>query len=281
MQTSILITGCSTGIGLCAAETLHKKGYRVFASARKSEDVAKFTAQGIESIQLDIDDSASIQHALNHVLEKTGGTLDALFNNAGFVQAGAVEDLSRDMMRQQFETNVFGPMELTNLVIPIMRKQGHGRIIQNTSILGIIAMAYRGCYNASKFALEGFTNTLRQELRGTPIHVSCIVPGPIHSDLRKNALHHYEKNLSAKDSTHRSVYNKMEKYFFKLTASEKRYTLGPEAVTKKLLLALESKHPKAHYYVTFSAHLFAFLRRILPDSTLDALMEKINRGELG
>jgi short-subunit dehydrogenase len=280
MQKSILITGCSTGIGLCAAQILHKKGYRVFASARKESDVAKLAALGLESVQLDIDSSASIQNALNIVLQKTGGTLDAVFNNAGFVQAGAVEDLSRNMMREQFETNVFGPMELTNLVIPIMRKQGHGRIIQNTSILGIVAMPFRGCYNASKFALEGFSNTLRQELHGTGIYVSNITPGPIHSELRKNAMHHYDAHLSKKNSVHRALYKKMETYFFKLTASEKRFTLGPEAVVKKLLLALESKRPKAHYYVTFSAHLFAFLRRVLPDSTLDALMKKINRGEL-
>ena len=281
MQKSILITGCSTGIGLCAAQTLHQRGYRVLASARKENDVAKLASLGIESIMLDIDDSHSIRTALNHVLEKTNGTLDALFNNAGFAQAGAVEDLTRDMMRAQFETNVFGLMELTNLVIPIMRKQGHGRIIQNTSILGIVAMPFRGAYNASKFALEGFTSTLRQELHNTNIFVSAIVPGPIHSEFRKNALKHYEKNLAHKKSIHRELYNKMEKYFFKLTASEKRFTQAPDAVVKKLILALESKKPKAHYYVTFSAHLFAFLRRVLPDSALNALMIKINRGEMG
>ncbi len=281
MQKSILITGCSTGIGLCAAQTLHKKGYRVFAAARKESDVAKLAAEGLESVQLDVNDSDSIKHALQHILEKTGGTLDALFNNAGFVQAGAVEDLTRDMLRQQFETNVFGPMELTNLVIPIMRKQGHGRIIQNTSILGIIAMPFRGAYNASKFAMEGFTTTLRQELHDTNIFVSAIAPGPIHSALRTNALHHYEEHLSKKPSVHRALYDKMEGYFFKLTASEKRFTKGPEAVCEKLLLALESKRPKAHYYVTFSAHLFAFLRRILPDCALNALIIKINRGEMG
>jgi NAD(P)-dependent dehydrogenase (short-subunit alcohol dehydrogenase family) len=281
MQQSILITGCSSGIGLCAAQTLLKKGYRVFATARKEEDVAKLTSLGIESLQMDVNDSDSIRSALNQVLNKTGGTLDALFNNAGFVQAGAVEDLTRDMIRDQFETNVFGVMELTNLVIPIMRKQGHGRIIQNTSILGIVAMPFRGAYNASKFALEGFTSTLRQELHGTTIFVSAIAPGPIHSNLRKNALGHYEKNLQEKKSVHRELYTKMEKYFFKLTASEKRFTENPDAVVKKLIQALESKKPKAHYYVTFSAHLFAFLRRVLPDSAMNALMIRINRGEMG
>lgn len=281
MPKTILITGCSSGIGLCAAETLQKRGYRVFATARKEKDVEKLASLGLESLKLDVNDSISIREALDQVLEKTGGTLDALFNNAGFVEAGAVEDLTRDMIRAQFETNVFGPMELTNLVIPVMRKQGHGRIIQNTSILGIVAMPFRGAYNASKFALEGFTSTLRQELHGTPIFVSAIAPGPIHSELRKNALEQYEKNLAHKKTIHRALYSKMEKYFFKITASEKRFTEGPEAVAKKLILALESKNPKAHYYVTYSAHLFALLRRLLPDSVLNGLMIRINRGEMG
>lgn len=260
---------------------LAKRGYRVFAATRKPEDVVKLANLGLESIQLDVNDSVSIQTALEQVLEKTGGTLDALFNNAGFAQAGAVEDLSRDMMRAQFETNVFGAMELTNLVIPIMRKQGYGRIIQNTSILGIVAMPFRGAYSASKFALEGFTSTLRQELTDTNIYISAIAPGPIHSELRKKSFNHYEKNLRAKKSIHRETYSKMEKYFFTLPASEKAFTKGPEAVVEKLIQALESKKPKAHYYVTFSAHLFAFLRRVLPDSAMNALMVKINQGEIG
>ena len=279
-KKTILITGCSSGIGLNAALGLKQRNYRVFAAARKHEDVEKLNEMGLEGIQLDVDSSDSIQTALAEVLKKTGGTLDALFNNAGFAQAGAVEDLSREAIRKQFETNVFGPMELTNLVIPIMRKQGHGRIIQNTSILGIVAMPYRGAYNASKFALEGFTSTLQQELHGTQIFVSAIAPGPIHSDLRKKGLQHYQENLAKKDSVHREVYDKMEEHFFKLTASERRFTQSADAVTKKLIQALESKHPKAHYYVTFSAHLFAFLRRVLPDSMLNALMVRINRGEM-
>jgi len=276
---SILITGCSSGIGLCAAETLHKRGYQVFATARKDQDLEKLAQLGVESIRMEMEDSASIKHGLEKVLAKTDGTLDALFNNAGFAQAGAVEDLTRDMMRKQFEANVFGPMELINLVIPVMRKQGYGRIIQNTSILGIVAMPYRGAYNASKFALEGFTNTLRQELRNTSIFVSIIAPGPIHSNFRKNALQHYQDNVQHKNSIHKERYQKMEQYFFNL-ASKRSFTAGPEAVTKQLIHALESKRPKIRYYVTFSAHLFAFLRRILPDSAIDFLMDRINRSEM-
>ncbi len=280
MTKTILITGCSSGIGLAAATFLKQRNYRVFATTRTVADVEKLKAMGLESLQLDINDSKSIQTALTAILNQTGGTLDALFNNAGYAQAGAVEDLSRDAMRKQFETNVFGPMELTNAVIPIMRKQGHGRIIQNTSILGLVAMPYRGAYNASKFALEGFTNTLRQELHNTPIFVSAIVPGPIRSDLRKKALNHYQDHLAKKPSEHRAVYDKMEKHFFTVSASERRFTQGPEAVVKELIKALESQKPKAHYYVTYSAHLFAWLRRLLPDAWLDAVMERINRGEM-
>lgn len=280
MQKSILITGCSSGIGLKAAEILHQKGYRVFATVRKQADLHKLASLGLDAMLLDLADSQSIYHAVNTILGKTGGTLDALFNNAGFVQAGAVEDLTREMIREQFETNVFGTMELTNLILPIMRRQGHGRIIQNTSILGIITMPYRGAYSASKFALEGFSHTLRQELRNTNIFVSMIAPGPIHSELRHNAHHHYQAHLREKPSVHQDVYQKMEKHFFNVSASRRPFTLKPDAVVTQVLRALEDKHPKAHYYVSFSAHLFAFLRRILPDKALDWVIHQVNRGEM-
>jgi short-subunit dehydrogenase len=274
MQKTILITGCSSGIGLCAAETLQKKGYRVFATARKESDVAKLREKGLESLVLNMDDSNSIRQAVTEVLAKTGGTLDALFNNAGYAIPGAIEDLSRDLLRQQFETNVFGPMELINLVLPAMRKQGHGRIIQNTSILGIIAIPYRGAYNASKFALEGFTNTLRQELRKTNIYVSIIAPGPISSQFRENARKNYETTLKEKDSLHKTHYQKMEDSLTNTTPSEKKLTLTPQSVVDKLIHALESPHPKTRYYIGLPAHVFAFLRRLLPDNALDWIINK-------
>lgn len=279
MQKTILITGCSSGIGLCAANTLKAKGYRVFATARKEIDVKKLRAKGLESLILDVSDSASIQCALSEILDKTGGTLDALFNNAGFCQPGAVEDLTRDMIRAQFETNVFGTMELTNLVIPIMRKQGHGRIINNTSILGIVTMPYRGAYNASKFALEGFTDTLRQELSDTNIRVSTIVPGPIVSKFRDNAHLHYQQTIHKNDSVHQAMYKKMEAFFFTAPEGERRFTLPPEAVVKKLLLALEKPKPKAHYYIGAAAQLFVLLRRLLPDCALDWVINKTMKEE--
>lgn len=279
MAKSILITGCSSGIGLAAALTLQKKGYQVFATVRKENDKEKLKSLGLESILLDVNDSDSIKAALAYVLQKTHGTLDALFNNAGYVQAGVTEDLTRDMLRMQFETNVFGAMELTNLVIPIMRKQGHGRIIQNTSLLGLVSMPYRGAYNASKFALEGFTNTLRQELHGTNIFVSAIVPGPIYSELRAKAHQKFKITIGTRDTVHEKLYQTMEKHFFSEKAKDSIFTLEPDAVTKKLLQALESKKPKAHYYVGFPAHLFAILRRLLSDNALDWVMKKISEKE--
>lgn len=279
MQKSILITGCSSGIGLCAAETLQKRGYRVFATARKEKDVLHLKEKGLESIILDVNDSNSINNALNEILSKTNGKLDALFNNAGFVLPGAVEDLTRDMIRVQFETNVFGAMELTNLVLPIMRKQGYGRIIQNGSILGIITMPYRGAYNASKFALEAFSCTLRQELRDTPISISIIEPGPIVSHLRHNAHKSFQSTLEEKPSIHKATYKKMEKYFFVSPNSERKFALTPDAVVNKLIHALESSKPKAHYYVGIAAHTFALLRRILPDTALDWVIHIANKAE--
>ncbi|MES2218581.1 MAG: SDR family NAD(P)-dependent oxidoreductase [Pseudomonadota bacterium] len=277
---SILITGCSTGIGWCAAETLHKRGYQVFATARKEEDLKKLSALGVESIKLEMADSESIQLALRTVLEKTGGTLDALFNNVGYAIPGAVEDLSREMMRDQFEANVFGLMELTNLVVPVMRKQGHGRIVHNTSILGVVALPYRGNYNASKFALEAYTSTLRQELRQANIQVCIIAPGPIETRFRATASKSFEENLSDKASVHADNYQKMVNHFQETTASEKKMTLPPDAVVAKLIDALESKHPKARYYVGLPAHMFAWLRRLLPDAALDWVIARVMSGEV-
>ncbi|MDH5446633.1 MAG: SDR family NAD(P)-dependent oxidoreductase, partial [Gammaproteobacteria bacterium] len=164
---SVLITGCSSGIGLCVAEGLKARGYRVFATARKSTDVAHLKEKGFESFVLDLNDSLSISNAVKNILALTNGKLDALFNNGAYAQPGAIEDLNRDLLRQQFETNLFGWLELTNLILPVMRQQGHGRIIQNSSVLGLVSMPYRGAYNASKFALEGLTDTLRLELADT------------------------------------------------------------------------------------------------------------------
>lgn len=278
MKRSILITGCSSGIGLCAAEGLQARGWRVFATARKPADVEMLAAKGLEALQLDVDDSTSIQRALDTVLDRTGGTLDALFNNAGYGQPGAVEDLSRDVLRAQFETNLFGMIELTNRVLPVMRRQGHGRIVQNSSILGYIVLAYRGAYNASKFAIEGITDTLRMELRGSGIHVSLIEPGPIKSRFRANAFAAYQHNIDAQASAHRDCYAAMEARLQKVGPAAP-FTLGPEAVLEKLIHALESPRPRARYPVTKPAYFFAVAKRLLPGAWLDRILGGISDRE--
>ena len=272
-ERTILITGCSSGIGYCVARGLRERGYRVFATARKPSDVTRLNAEGLESLQLDLDDSASIAAAMVEILERTGNRLDAVFHNGAYSQPGAVEDLRRDVLRRQFETNLFGWHELNNLVLPVMRAQGHGRIIYNSSILGFTAMRFRGAYNASKFALEGLVDTLRLELRGTNIHVSLIEPGPITSRIRQNAWAAYQANIDPDHSAHREVYRRLE-VRLQQEGAVVPFTLGPEAVLKRVIHALESRRPKNRYYVTFPTYLFAFLKRILPGRLLDRLLAR-------
>lgn len=277
-RRSIFITGCSSGIGYHAAKTLQSRGYHVVASVRREQDAQRLRQEGLDVVLLDLNDSVSIQHAVNETLILTDGRLYALFNNGAYGQPGAVEDLSRDTLRQQFETNLFGTHELTNLIIPVMRAQGYGRIIQNSSLLGFVSLPYRGAYNASKYALEGLTDTLRQELRGTGINVSIIAPGAITSHFRKNAYAMYQQNIDSQNSHHRVIYQGMEA---RLTnpGPVAPFTLGPEAVTQKLIHALESKRPRARYYVTFSSYLCMVLRRVLSTRMLDWVLHKISNSE--
>ena len=272
-QRAVLITGCSSGIGHCVATGLKQRGYRVFATARRQESVEELIAEGFESLQLDLADSQSIQQAFERVMQQTDGQLYALFNNGAFGLPGAVEDLSRENLKYQFETNVFGWLELTNLVIPVMRKQGYGRIIQNSSVLGFVAMPFRGAYNASKYAIEGLSDTLRLELRGTGIFISLIEPGPIISKFRANAVAAMEQNIDIENSVHR------EKYIGVLQRLNKQgpaapFTLPPEAVLKRVLHALESKQPKPRYYVTFPTYLFGYLKRLLSFRQMDFLLAR-------
>ena len=246
LAKTILITGCSSGIGYCTAIELKNRGHTVIASARKPEDVSRLTQAGFTAIQLDLADSHSIQHAVSQAIDLTDGKIDALFNNGAFGQPGAVEDLTRDVLRFQFETNLFGTHELTNLLIPLMRRQGYGRIIYNSSVLGLVAMRYRGAYNASKFALEGLADTLRLELYGTNIHISLIEPGPILSDFRKNSYALYKKNIDPTHSFHKDAYEAMETRLQKEGAAV-AFTLPAKAVVDKVIHALEAKHPKMRY----------------------------------
>lgn len=278
-QRPVLITGCSSGIGLCVARGLRDRGYFVIASARKAEDVQRLRDQdGLTCVQLDLDDSASIARAVDETLALTGGRIYALFNNGAYGQPGAVEDLTRDVLRAQFETNLFGTLELTNKVIPIMRQQGHGRIIMDSSLLGFVTLPFRGAYNASKFALEGISDTLRLELTGTGIHVSLIEPGPIVSRFRANAFAAYKQNIDVEHSPHRETYKKTESRLTK-EGPAAPFTLPPEAVLKKVIHALESPRPRPRYPVTFPSHLFATLKRLLTTRALDRFLLRVSRGE--
>lgn len=276
MTTSktIFITGCSSGIGYATAEVLRRRGHRVICSARRSEDVRRLIEEGYECLRLDLADSKSIQNAVAELKLITEGKLDALFNNGAFGQPGAVEDLSRDTLRYQFETNVFGTHELTNLLIPMMRQQGSGRIIYNSSVLGFVAMKFRGAYNASKYAVEGLADTLRLELRGSGIHVVLIEPGPIASRFRQNAFDNYQKNIDSNVSVHRDTYRLMEARLQK-PGPAAPFTLPATAVADKVVLALESDRPKIRYAVTFPTHLFALLKRMLPCAWLDKILVSV------
>ena len=275
---AVLVTGCSSGIGRHVAGGLQGRGFRVFAAARKRDDVERLAADGLESVQLDVTNSSSIEHALKVILERTGGGLYGLFNNAGYGQTGAVEDLDRDVLREQFETNLFGLHELTVRVIPVMRRQGEGRIIHNSSVLGLVALKYRGAYAASKFALEGLTDALRLELRGSGVHVSLIEPGPVRSAFRKNAHAAFQKNINVQVSFHSAAYARVEKRLGK-EGDAAPFTLGPEAVLKTVVHALESRQPRARYYVTTPTHVFGFLKRILPTALLDRLLLRVSDTE--
>lgn len=271
---TVLITGCSSGIGYATAVSLKNRGHRVICSVRKPEDVAVLIGKGFECLQLDLADSASIQQAVQKLVDMTDGRIDALFNNGAFGQPGAVEDLSRDALRNQFETNFFGTHELTNLLIPLMRKQGHGRIIYNSSVLGFVAMKYRGAYNSSKFALEGLADTLRLELRGSGIHIVLIEPGPIESRFRQNAFAMYQAYINPNISSHQQIYKTMEARLQK-SGPAAPFTLPATAVAEKVIHALESRRPKSRYPVTVPTHLFAWLKRILPTSWLDKILVSV------
>ncbi|MBU2983622.1 SDR family NAD(P)-dependent oxidoreductase [Lentibacter algarum] len=274
MTGTILITGCSSGIGYDAAHGLAARGWRVFATCRQEADCARLRAEGLESFPLDYASTESINAALAKVLGLTGGTLDALYNNGAFACPGAVEDIPRDALRHVYETNLFGLHELTCAVIPVMRAQGHGRIINCSSVLGLVPMQWRGAYSSSKFALEGLTDTLRIEMRDTPLHIITLEPGPITSDIRKNSIPHFERFIDWRTSPRRAQYeNNLLERLYKDSGPD-RFELPASAVTKKLAHALESPRPRPRYYVTTPTYLMGFARRILPTRALDWLISR-------
>lgn len=267
----ILVTGCSSGIGRCIADGLKLRGHHVFATARKQEDIDELKQAGFDAVMLDLTDSDSIHAAVEYVLKQSNNQLYGLINNAAYGLTGAVEDLPIQALRDQFETNVFGTQELTNLIIPAMRKNNEGRIIQISSILGFVTMKYRGVYCASKYALESLSDAMRYELAGTNIKVSLIEPGPIKSEFRNNVVANFQKIIDKNKSVHVDAYNKMENQ----AGDKVPFTLEPEAVLKKVIHALENEKPKARYYVTFPTYLFAFLKRVLPGNLLDKILVRV------
>ena len=273
MQRSILITGCSSGIGYAAAHTLAKRGWRVFATCRQEGDCARLRGEGLESFVLDYADEASIETAVAETLSRTGGTLDALYNNGAFACPGAVEDLPRGALRAIFEVNLFGYHDLTRRLIPTFRAQGHGRIINNSSVLGLVGTKWRGAYVATKFAMEGLTDVLRIEMADTGIKVILIEPGPITSSIREKAIPHFERWIDWEQSARSDEYRGLRSRLYESSGPDK-WELPASAVTAKLIDALESPRPRARYYVTMPTHLMGFARRILPTPVLDWLITK-------
>lgn len=256
---------------------LKKAGFNVITTARKIEDVERLKSEGFTCFQLDLASSASIQSVWPQILNACDQKIYGLFNNGAFGLMGAIEDLTRASLRTQFETNVFGWLELTNLVLPIMRQQNEGRIIQNSSVLGFVAMPFRGAYNTSKYAIEGMTDTLRLELKDTNIKCSLIEPGPVRSDFRKNALAAFNKHIDEKNSIHQESYQGMKKRLEQV-GDAAPFTLPPEAVLKRVLHALQSPRPQVRYYVTFPTYFFGTLKRFLPHSWFDRLILKVSGG---
>lgn len=271
-RRSIVVTGASSGIGAHCARALKADGWRVFATARRAADIAALEAEGIEALFLDYRDPQSIEALVVSVLERTGGRLDALYNNGAYAQAGAVEDLPVEALREQFEANFFGWHDLTRRVIPVMRAQGQGRIVNCSSILGLLPARYRGAYCASKYAIEGLTLSLRQELRGSGIHVSLIEPGPVDSTLHENGMDWFSRRIDRAGSVHRTAYEAQLQHIHSKTMQDRRSS--PQAVYVALRHALLSQHPRPHYVVTTPARIGALLKRLLPSALLYRILAR-------
>lgn len=271
---TILITGCSSGIGRDAARTLHARGWRVFATCRQEADCARLRAEGLESLRLDYEDPGSIAAAMAEVAGRTGGRLDALFNNGAYAIPGALEDIPAPALRAIFEANLIGWHDLTCRAIPLMRAAGGGRIVQCSSVLGFVGMKWRGAYVATKFALEGLTDVLRLEMRDAGIHVVLIQPGPITTAFRQNAIRQFERWVDWEASARAPHYRTRLLRRLYESRGPDRFELPPAAVTATLIRALEARRPRARYRVTRPAQAMAVLRRILPDRLLDAVLQR-------
>lgn len=271
-QKTILITGCSSGIGYYCAHAMKKRGWRVFATVRNESDLHRLQSEGLSVLLLDYTSQNSITKCARDVLAQSDDRLDALFNNGAYGQSGAVEDLSVDALRAQFEANVFGWHELTRLLIPSMRRNAAGRIVQCSSILGFISMKYRGAYSASKHAVEALSDTMRMELLGSGVHVSLIEPGPIESRFVERSMEAFHREIDVEVSPHKEIYAKRLARMKRGGAST--FKLGPDAVQKRLVHALESSNPRPRYYVTTPTYVMGFLKRVLSHRALSRFLAK-------
>ena len=270
---TVLVTGCSSGIGLAAARTLKARGWRVLATARKPADLEKLASEGLEAMALELSDPRSVTACAREVSARTGGRLDALYNNAAYGMVGAVEDTTADALRRHFEVNVVAQIELTRLLLPALRAQGGGRIVMCSSVLGIVSGPYRGAYAASKFALEALTDALRVELAPSGIHVALLEPGPIETEFLPSTLADFKKSIDIEGSPHRDYYRRRLAQM--QAGAPSRFKLGPEAVVAKLVHALESRRPKIRYRIGFPTHVAALLKRLLPDRLLDRIVARV------
>jgi NAD(P)-dependent dehydrogenase (short-subunit alcohol dehydrogenase family) len=250
------------------------RGWRVIATARNDDDLAMLRADiGVDAVHVEMSDPASVAQCAERALAISGGRIDALFNNAAYGQVGAIEDLSIEVLRRQFEVNLFAQHELTRRILPSMRRQGHGRIVQCSSVLGLVAAPFRGAYCASKFAMEALSDSMRIELKGSGVHVSLIEPGPIRTRFVEHALENFETTIDIPVSPHRALYEaRLERM---KQGGNDAFKLEPEAVAAKLVHAVESARPKKRYYVTKPTYFAAFLKRVAPQGTIDWFVQKM------
>jgi short-subunit dehydrogenase len=268
---NIVITGCSTGIGLETSKYLKAQGIKVYATAREQKDVEMLKSLGFNALLLDVTLPTHIEQVIAHVLN-ADGKIDVWFNNAGFGQAGFLEDITTEVLKEQFETNVFGLHECTHQVLKVMRAQGYGKIIQHSSVLGLVSLSARGAYNASKYAIEGLTDTLRLEYYNENIYFSLLNTGPITSKFRENALKKLEQNVTIEASRYAKSYKA------RLSGENPKVPFNEEpiSVAKVVYKIIQTKKPKPRYYITKATYILGFAKHILPTRLLDKLLLKIN-----
>jgi NAD(P)-dependent dehydrogenase (short-subunit alcohol dehydrogenase family) len=267
ISKAVLITGCSTGIGRASAKRLAERGWTVYATARNTDSITDLADSGCKLLQLDVCDEASMQTAVN-TIEAAEGAVGVLVNNAGYSQDGAIEEVPVDEVRRQFETNVFGLARLTQLVLPGMRKQGWGRIINVSSMGGRLTFPGGGYYHATKHAVEAISDALRFEVRPFGIDVVVIEPGPIKTAFEETSLG------TMRSDNGESPYSSLNETVAKRVQATYRGGMAapPEAVARAIEKAATARHPRTRYVVTAAARMLLLTRRLLPDRAFDAVL---------